>query len=311
MIWLCAGILFALFNAATMLISQRYKLDGHLLSGLRGVGVAALSLPFAFLVDVPTRPLFWVLAGVEALISSFFNSRLYNSSAKYGAGITSRISILAVGFGVVLWWAIDYERFLELCERPAALAGIAVSLGLVLWGALIMAKQSRADGVADGGSAMKYMFPAVITLALMMIVRKEIMENAEFFSATVYYCIGAIFLSGVINLIYYWKTSAAEERRRAFSIPKRIATVAALITVASFLTIFCGNLSSFEAPNPAFVTAITLLSPLMIMAFNRMSGIPDKFDITAVLLMFAGIGMLVFFSGLPLPPPTSSIFNRL
>lgn len=49
MLWLAAGILFAVFNAGTMLVSQKYKIEGVLMSGLRGVGVAAIYSPAAFL----------------------------------------------------------------------------------------------------------------------------------------------------------------------------------------------------------------------------------------------------------------------
>ena len=42
MVWFVAGLLFALFNAGTMLVNQKYKLDGSLISGMRGVGVALI-----------------------------------------------------------------------------------------------------------------------------------------------------------------------------------------------------------------------------------------------------------------------------
>lgn len=58
MLWLAAGILFAVFNAGTMLVSQKYKIEGVLMSGLRGVGVAAIYSPAAFLCRFRNRPNF-------------------------------------------------------------------------------------------------------------------------------------------------------------------------------------------------------------------------------------------------------------
>ena len=48
-----------------------------------------------------------------------------------------------------------------------------------------------------------YMMPAVIAVAIMMIVRKEIMMHADFMSAMAYYCACAIFFSGMANLTLY------------------------------------------------------------------------------------------------------------
>ena len=76
MLWLATGILFAVFNAGTMLVSQKYKIEGVLMSGLRGVGVAAIYSPAAFFVPFPKSPEFWALIVLEGVLSSFFNSRL-------------------------------------------------------------------------------------------------------------------------------------------------------------------------------------------------------------------------------------------
>lgn len=37
MVWFFESLLFSFFNSVTMLINQRFKLEGHLISGLRGV----------------------------------------------------------------------------------------------------------------------------------------------------------------------------------------------------------------------------------------------------------------------------------
>ena len=131
MLWLAAGILFAVFNAGTMLVSQKYKIEGVLMSGLRGVGVAAIYSPAAFFLPFPKSPEFWALIVFEGMLSSFFNSRLYASAARFGAGTTSRISMLAVPIGVVMWWIIMPKRFFELEGAPVVFAGLAVSMAAI------------------------------------------------------------------------------------------------------------------------------------------------------------------------------------
>ena len=67
MVWFVAGLLFALFNAGTMLVNQKYKLDGSLISGMRGVGVALIYSPAALFVPFPKSHLFWWLIVAEGL----------------------------------------------------------------------------------------------------------------------------------------------------------------------------------------------------------------------------------------------------
>ena len=80
MVWFVAGLLFALFNAGTMLVNQKYKLDGSLIAGMRGVGVALIYSPAALFVPFPKSHLFWWLIVAEGLLSAFFSSRLYSAS---------------------------------------------------------------------------------------------------------------------------------------------------------------------------------------------------------------------------------------
>lgn len=53
MLWLAAGILFAVFNAGTMLVSQKYKIEGVFMSGLRGIGGCSDIQPRRIFCAVP------------------------------------------------------------------------------------------------------------------------------------------------------------------------------------------------------------------------------------------------------------------
>ena len=138
--WFFFGLAFAFLNAMTMLINQKYRLDGRLISGMRGIGVAILYFPAIFFVSAPSSGVFWLLIILEGAISTFFNARLYASAAKYGAGSTSRMNVLAIAFGMVFWWIIDWRRFISLAEDPIVFVGIMAALALTGAGFLAMSK---------------------------------------------------------------------------------------------------------------------------------------------------------------------------
>lgn len=300
MLWLAAGILFAVFNAGTMLVSQKYKIDGVLMSGLRGVGVAAIYSPAAFFVPFPESPEFWALIVLEGVLSSFFNSRLYASAARFGAGTTSRISMLAVPIGLVMWWIIMPKRFFELEGAPLVFAGLAVSMAAIC---LSFYKMSSGGGAMRGQLA--FLTPAVVVLAVMMIVRKVAMEAVAFESAAVYYPLCAIFLSGAINLTVFALHSGGAKLVGALS-SKRIITAGILMSAVSSATIFFGNLSALYVPNPAYLSALSLTAPLWIMVADKFLGVPDKVDSRWLAAMLLSICALIFFAQIPIAPPSDS-----
>lgn len=295
MLWIIAGLMFSFFAAITMLINQKFQIDGHLISGMRGILVGVIfwfAVPF---VSFSTNWLFWTLILFEAAISTFYNARLYESAARYGAGSTSRISVLAIAFGVVFWWIIDYKRFFALLENPFILSGILISLCVVCVGFYFMALR----GSQSKPGELKYLMPAVIVSAVMLINRKEIMENADFFTAAVYYCSVSIFLSGFSNLSIYAFKSGITKLKKDFS-NRKILLAGVLMAGASSITILCGNTSTLFSPNPAFVNALTLTTPIWVLAFDKFIGKNSRIAWGGTIVMLIGLLALIYFANLPL-----------
>lgn len=298
MVWFVAGLLFALFNAGTMLVNQKYKLDGSLISGMRGVGVALIYSPAALFVPFPKSHLFWWLIVAEGLLSAFFSSRLYSASAKFGAGTTSRISMLAVPFGLVFWWIIDFAGFVGLVKTPSVLLGILASVA-----AICFSFKKMSAGSGGSGAQTSYLLPAVVVLAVMMIVRKEAMAEADFASAAVYYPLCAIFISGSINLGVYAYSNGAGMLAAQLRTHHVLAGGISMAVVSS-LTIFTGNLASLYVPDPAYLSALTLTSPLWIMLYNACFGIRDVVEKRWVIAMLLSLCALMFFAQMPLSSPS-------
>ena len=97
-----------------------------------------------------------------------------------------------------MWWIIMPKRFFELEGAPLVFAGLAVSMAAIC---LSFYKMNSGGGAMRGQLA--FLTPAVVVLAVMMIVRKVAMEAVAFESAAVYYPLCAIFLSGAINLTVF------------------------------------------------------------------------------------------------------------
>ena len=278
-----------------MLINQKYKLDGHLISGLRGIFVGLLfcaAIPF---VDFPKSEIFWALIAVQVGLSTFYNARFYESAARYGAASTARISVLAIAFGVVFWWAIDWERFLLLVRDLSVLSGIVLSLLVICAGFYFRAlKNARAQS-----GELAYLMPAVVVSAAMLINRKEVMSHADFFSAAVYYCAVSIFLSGVLNIsIYAFKVGFKSFKTQLRTPP--VLKAGLIMALASSVTILCGNTATFYVPNPAFINALTLTIPIWVFLLDKLAGRSPKLNRGGTALMLFGLLLLIYFANVPL-----------
>lgn len=276
-----------------MLINQKYKLDGHLISGLRGIFVGLLfcaAIPF---VDFPKSGIFWALIAIQVALSTFYNARFYESATRYGAGSTARISVLAIAFGVVFWWAIDYERFLVLIRDTRVLLGIVLSLCVVCAGFYFMAlKNARAQA-----GELAYLMPAVVVSAVMLINRKEVMEHSGFLSAVVYYCAVSIFLSGVLNISIYALKVGFKSFKTQLGTP-RVLKAGIVMALASSVTIICGNTATFYVPNPAFINALTLTIPIWVFLLDKFSGRSPKLNWGGTIIMLLGLVALIYFADL-------------
>lgn len=293
--WFLLAIAFAFFNALTMLISQHFKLNGHLMSGLRGIGVGIIYFPFLFFCEIPKSAGFWVLIALEGAISIVYNEKLYAASAKYGASSTSIIMVLSVALGMVFWWIIDLNRFLALIHNPLILCGIICSVIFIALGFFITIKNSFANLQLE---QLKFTMPAVFLLSVMMICRKEIMLGENFVTAMTYYCTVSIFLSGVVNIAWFRFI-----KKKAGKNTKTILSAGVLMALASAITILCGNASSLYCPNPAYINAVCLTSPLWIVLFDKFIGKKDDINYAGLALMLSAMLALIYFANSPILPP--------
>ena len=290
--WFFTGLAFAFFNSITMLINQRYKLDGHLISAMRGVFVGIAYLPFLFFVKTPHSVSFWVMVLAEGALSAFFNARLCASSARFGAASTSVINVLSIGFGMLLWWIVDTARFFELVCAPLRIAGVGASVAVFVFG---FAKLTRGagEGKIDRAGVL-FMLPAVVVFSVMLVIRKEIMDAGDFWAGAVCYGGVSIFLSGLINLCVFAASNTRAEFCKKLSSPD-VLEAGIFMALASGCTILFGNLSSWRIPSPAYLSALSLLSPLFIFAYEKYCGRPVRFSLFSAVLMFAGLGGLLYF----------------
>ena len=244
-----------------MYANQVFKLHGTKAMAYRGLGQAALLLPFMFWFEPIHNWQFYALCLFQGGLIGFDDNRLFRSAKAFGAEVTSAVQPLSLGLIFILWLVLNPGQFGELLSEPAkfilsvlCLAGVTFSiLGL------LQAKASR--------RALRYLLPVLFAMSLNDVINKECMSlGAERLSSAVYYYIlitSAVY--GAANLFAYLKRYDFSELLN-ISHMKKGAVIIILTTVVMILK----NLAMSLTPNPAYASAIIFLYPLWIILGNNL-----------------------------------------
>ena len=294
MVWIINGLLYGFFTALYTLVNQKYKLNGYLLGIWRGFGIAVFFIPFIPLFPVPHSMYYWTLLITQGLLIGFYDSHLFFASAKYGAGPTSRVMVLTTLITTVLWWLITPHEFIKLFDNGT----VFITLILILFGFTLSYWQMLKSPVNK--EIIIYMAPVILALAFMSIITKDIsIHGSSTWAAMIYYLSVSTFVSGCYNTFFYIrreKVKAKDFFKNVFS-PVAIRAGLYLISFSAAL-ITAKNLALRIAPNPGYVTALLLTSPLFVMVFNKYNKIQDTASVKAgIFMIFFLIAMMILVNG--------------
>lgn len=278
MIWVIDGLVYGFFTAIYTLFNQHFKLNGYLLGIWRGFGISFAFMPFLYFFPVPTSAYYWFLLVFQGVLIGIYDSHLFFSSARFGAGPTSRFMAITALVTTFLWWMITPHEFEQLLKNGT----VFMSLILVLFGFTVSYWQMVQSPVSQ--KVVKYMLPAVFALAGMSIATKAIAVHSQsgVWGAVIYYLVVATFVSGCYNLFFYLKTQKPAAKAFFGAVFDKKTVKPGIYMVAfSAALITAKTLALRVAPNPGYVTALLLVAPIFVFALNRYSKVPDDVSVKA------------------------------
>ena len=279
--------MMSIVKAGFMLMSQYARIDGVLTVFWRGFTPFLLLLPALFYVDMPTSYIFYGATFLTALIASYTDVKHLNGAIKFGAGTSLRVAPFGLWFVFIIWMLISPDYRAYFFTHPLAAAGICFSLLCAVVGASFMRKCEISM------SAIIYFLPVIFMGAFIDIFNKLAMDNSSYLGGIVTY----IWMQGgIISIVCALKSCVfgGYQPRTFFS--RHIFIVGGLISMGFLLGNFFKNTAMAYTVNPAYVSAIILLSPLWASLFYRLKGKKDGANEIAGLLVVASSIMLVLFA---------------
>ncbi len=261
-VWWLVAVLASFVFAMYIFANQIFKLKGSLIMIYRGVGAAAVLLPFALVVPGIDNPMFYYLCIVQGFLIAYLDNRLFNAAGRFGAELTSMIQPISVLFGFVMWFFIVPAQFVELCRNPLRLIlTVTALIGIVV--SVLMLKKNRFSR-----KAFLYLLPALLTVTVLDIMGKTIMDTGRdnVFGAIFYYSLITSLIAGTINAVAFFK----EKNPISEILLPRNLFFAGIPIVFLILTMYVfKNYSLYLATNPAYVMAIIYAYPIWILLANN------------------------------------------
>ena len=274
-------------------VNQNQKINGYVLGIWRGLGVALVSMPMMLITPFIFDPLYLFLLILQGFFIGFYDSRLFFSSAKFGAAETSRILVFSILISMTLWWSFHPGEFLNIWHRPFVFWGIIVSvLGIISCYLKMLERPFSKRLIA-------FMLPVVVVWSLMSTITQEIMLRHELHDGIAYYLVLSMTISGFYNLYFYIRTQRPTTRQAMAEIfSPKVKRVGFLVILFSAVLIISKSIALAYTPNTGYVNALSLTSPLWIMLYNHWTNRRDEASPRLGLLMIVFLFFLTFFASL-------------
>ncbi len=284
MLWVINGLIYGFFMALYTLVNQKHKFNGYVLGVWRGFGIALIFFPFLFVVPLQTDWRNWSLLIIQGILIGVYDSHIFFASARYGAGVTSRLLVLSVLVTTAIWWGLTPKLFVKLLYNES----VFITLLLALFGFCVCYWYVMKSKITR--DAFFYMIPAILSLAGMSVATKEIaMMGQDVWDNILYYLVVSTFISGIYNCFLLLKQkqfNVALAMRMIFA--KEVVATGIFIVGFSAALIAAKTMAMRLSPNPGYVVALLLTAPIFVYLLTRNSKASGGFTEKA------GFAMLFF-----------------
>jgi hypothetical protein len=275
--WAIFSVIAAVFSAGFYLVNQYLRQPGHFVTFWMRVMIVLGMAPMMQHLSLPHDPAFYALVFLSVVTGTFADIRAMNASASFGGGVVSRVMPLSVWGAFFLWLPVHPETLKIYMAHPLNTLGIAAALGLCVYFAMRM---NRSD---ISKSAFISMLPALLGYAAANVINKQAMHYgfaAENLAGAVY---GYMFVQSAIAVPLVGVYCLWQHKKQPLLIqnPRTLTIAALLLALFWFCHMIFKNYAMAFTPNPAYMAALGLLSPVFISAFYFLTGHREKTDVVS------------------------------
>jgi hypothetical protein len=165
-LWAIPALIYSPLVACVILANQEFQISGRLMAIWRHFGVAVLVTPAVFFITWPKEPIFYFAVISTCGFVAHSDRKLYEATAKYGAGIISRILPLGIWVSFVLWAVISPEWRSNFMAYPVFRKLVIFSCLFVCAFALLIMYRKNFDASVLAFFAWPIIFYGIVVMFL-------------------------------------------------------------------------------------------------------------------------------------------------
>ncbi len=277
--WIFFALVAAVSQAALPLMNEYFQVRSiYLMFWMRALVLIAIS-PLIFVFTPPEDPLFYLFVFMSGCIFAYFDLVYIGLGASKGAGAVTRIEPLSVGATFLMWLMFAPALLGEYMSSPLRSGAILLAFaGSIYFGLRLRHCEISRD-------TLRQMALPIVLGALGIILGKLAMDHSEVGSGVAYYCLVQTFTAFSIYVIILNTPILARldpnVHLKASLFDKKLLIAGGCIALNWLIHTPSKYYAIDQVENPAYVTVITLTSPLWVLLVYKLIGRREKADITS------------------------------
>lgn len=284
--WWVYALISSLAFATFAELNYRYKLGPFRLGFWQLFMSAVFLTPWMVSLPWPEAPAFYFAAIANGFAMSIGTVMLFKLSAKYNGRVATLYMPVKIFGAFFLWLALDQVAWIDLTGKPFQAVIVVFSLCLMVW-ALFSVKAEK-----SAWQAVLVAAPIGIMYASLDVVAKYVLEGQDVATAATVFAYIA-FVSGAVIMAFYLYLRPQKKK----ICPPNMLKASVFLSVLGIVSFIALLASLRVTPNPAYTSAIILLSSVWLMMYHRAFNIEDNQNPRAGLAMVVAALGLAFIAG--------------
>lgn len=300
--WFLYGLISSLALAIRSDVNRRLKLDGFRLNFWRSAFAAVFFLPFVFLADFPNvndAPLYYILSLVTAVVSIVAVTIKFNLASQHNGRVANLEGPLKAFTAFFIWLIVDPDSLQELMNKPLTAIGVIAMMSLATYAVSGMRKNDAS------WQAFLLIAPVGVLVGVLDGVVKLALPSGTDFYAVGAYLFIVFSVASAVSFPIIWSRRNLKRKiwlLGEFGDGKPIVMPGIIMAgfwtgLLTFIGVACVYQAFVAAPNPGYPLAIVMTTPIWLLIFHKVRGIPDDASpLMGTLMVVSGIGLVLITS---------------
>ena len=292
--WAIAAILSSILLAVRSDVNRRFKLNGFRLNFWQSLFTTTAFLPFLYFLPWPEMgDLFYPIAAISSVITMMVITVKNNLSASHNGRVSNMEMPIKTFVLFFFWLLLDPEMMMRMLHNPLQSLGI---LSMLILGSYAMNKMRDSD---TGWHTFVQIVPMALMASCGDALVKYVLSPYDG-ESLIPMTLSFIALTSIGNMLVSGSIIAIRPHvARPYEVVPQLIVPNMLkaALIMSGLTFFMLMLFFYAlalAPNPAYVTALGMLTPIWLLIFHKWKKIPDNASpVMGSLLVLSALGLLL------------------